>query len=111
MAIRTVLSIYDEDGFESDRIRSDYVSTSYIARNKQQMVLNASTNKVRIELAPLTTVEYLYISTDTAIEVYANNSAVKWDTNGMLLLVGCDIYALHIVAGSGATIVIYMAGT
>lgn len=111
MAIRTVVSIYDEEGFESDRIRSDYTSTSYDSRNKQQVTLAASTSKVKVDLGPLTTVEFLFISTDKSIDIYANNSAVKWDTNGLLLIVGCAFTALHIVASEGATLVIYMAGS
>jgi hypothetical protein len=111
MAIRTVISIFDEEGFESDRIRSDYTSTSYDARLKQQMTLAASTSKVKIDLGPLATIEFLFISTDKDIDIYADNSAVKWDTTGLLLIVGCSFTALHIVASEGAVLVVYMAGS
>jgi len=111
MALRTTINVWDEDGYEADRITSSHVSASYTATLYQRMTLPASASKVEIDLGPLTTIEYLFIESDKAIEVYKNNGIASWSANGLFLITGCSITALHVKATDGAALLIYAAGS
>lgn len=110
MAIRTTVSLWDEDGDESDRIADSYIATTYTQTNIQRTTLSSSTSKVKIDFGPVTTAQYIYISTDTEITVYFSNSAECRTVGDALLLIGCSETALHVVAASGAVLYIYIAG-
>lgn len=110
MALRTVVTLWDTAGDEADRLSNVYVATTYIKTNIQRTTLSSSTSKVKIDFGPVTTAQYIYISTDTEITVYFSNSAECRTVGDALLLIGCSETALHIVAASGAVLYIYIAG-
>jgi len=111
MALRTVISIWDEAGLEADRIVQEHVSASYAATLYQRMTLPASTSKVEIDLGPLATIEYLFLASDEAIQVFKNNSVAAWGTDSLFLSAGCSITALHVKAENGCTLLVYAAGS
>ena len=110
MALRTVVSLWDEGGDESDRLRDDYISTAFTQTSIQRPTLASSTSKVEIDFGPVTTAQYIYIHTNTEITVYFSNSAECRTVGKALLLIGCSETALHVKAASGAVLYIYIAG-
>ena len=109
--IRTRVNIWDEDGFESDRVYDDYMAQTYDQQFKQRMAVTGSTNRFQVDLGPVTTVEYLYIKTTKPVYVHRNNSIESWYVGTAFLVVGCSITALHIKSEDDATIHIYVAGS
>ena len=110
MSLRTTVTLYEEDGLESDRIRDDYTSTAYTAFHSYRKTLGSSATKVEIELGAVTTMQYLFISTDTAIVVYLDTDVVTVTTGAFLLITGCSHTKLEVIAASGAALFVYAAG-
>lgn len=110
MALRTTVTLYEEDGLESDRIRDDYVSTAYTAFHTYRKTLATSASRVTIGLGAVTTIQHLFISTDTAIVVYLDTDVVTVTIGDFLLLTGCSFTALEVVAATGAALFVYAAG-
>ena len=110
MTTRTVVTLWDTDGDEADRLSNVYISTTYTKTNIQRTTLSSSTSKVEIDFGPVTTAQYIYIHTDTEITAYFSNSAECRIVGKALLLIGCSETALHLVAASGAVLYIYIAG-
>jgi len=110
MALRTTVTLYEEEGLESDRVRDDYVSTAYTAFSTYRNTLGASATKVEIDLGAVTTVQYLFISTDTAIVVYIDTDVITITVGTFFLITGCSHTKLEVIAASGAGIFVYAAG-
>lgn len=110
MSIRTVISIYDEDGDESDRVRDDYDSTTYTAFHTYRKELSSSASKVELGLGAVTTAAHLYLSTDEDITVYLNTDEVTVAINPFLLFIGCAITKVEVIATTGANIFVHAAG-
>ena len=110
MSIRTVVSIYDEGGDESDRVRDDYNSTAYTAFHTYRKELSSSGSRVELGLGAVTTAAHLYISTDEAITVYLNTDEVTVTIGAFLLLIGCAVTLVEVIATTGANIFVYAAG-
>lgn len=109
--IQTRVSIWDTAGYEADRIVDDYIAEAYDQSFKQNLTVTGSTSTFEVELGPISTVEFLYIATTQPITVYRNNSLESWNVGDVLLVIGCSITALHILAENDCTITIYAAGT
>jgi len=110
MAIRTIISIWDEEGDESDRVVSSYDSTAYTAFHTYRKELSASGSAVELGLGAVTTAAHLYISTDEDITVYLNTDEVTVTIGAFLLLIGCAITKVEVIATSGANIFVHAAG-
>ena len=110
MTIRTRVVIWDTAGYEADRIRDDYIAETYDQQYSQRRTVTGSTSKFEVKLGPVTTAKYLYISTDQSIQVYFNNSMECRYTSDALLIIGCQVTALHILATSDTNLFIYVAG-
>lgn len=110
MTIRTVVSIWDADGDEHDRIVSSYDSTAYTAFHTYRKELSESDDKVTLGLGAVTTAAHLYLSTDEDITVYLNTDEVTVAIGAFLLLIGCAITTVEVIASSGANIFVHAAG-
>ena len=110
MALRTTVTLYEEDGDESDRIVDDYVSTAYTAFGSYRKTLTSSASRITIGLGAVTTIQHLLISTDTEIVVYLDTDVVTVTVGTFLLITGCSNTLLEVVATSGAALFVYVAG-
>ena len=110
MALRTTVTLYEEDGDESDRIVDDYVSTAYTAFGSYRKTLTASGDRITIGLGAVTTIQHLLISTDTAIVVYLDTDVITVTVGTFLLITGCSHALLEVIAATGAELFVYAAG-
>ena len=98
------------DGFEADKVIDKFITEECDQVFMQYLSLTGSTTKVAIDLGPVTTAVFLYITSDQAIQVYKNNSMESWDAKEVFMVIGCEITALHILATEDSEVFIYAAG-
>jgi hypothetical protein len=111
MAIRLITKLINTDGYEHDRLRDDYTTTSYTKYFSQKHSLSGSTDKVKIDLGPVATAKVIYIhSGSVEITVYKNGSAEGWTFTGRFIITGCTVTSLHIKSESDSTPFVYIAG-
>ncbi len=110
MAIRTGVSIWDTEGWGADKLCDDFVAETYDQQNSQRRTVTGSTAKFKVDFGPVTTAKYIYIKTDQDISVYFSNSPQCRQVSDLLLIIGCEVTALHILATSDTALFIYVAG-
>ena len=110
MALRTVITIWDTDGYEADRIRKDFTTADYNNSFSHRYALSGSSTKVKVDLGPVATAKYIYVDSDVEVTLFKNNSNEGWTFTGPFLIKGCSVTALHILSTSDSVIFVYVAG-
>jgi hypothetical protein len=111
MALRTIITIWDTDGDEADRIRDDYVAADYDQSFSQRYTLSASSSRFEVELGPVTTAKFVYLNSGAnEMLVYLDNSMESRTFTGPFLVSGCSVTAMHVLASNGGTLTVYVAG-
>ncbi len=110
MAIQTVVKITDTSGDRATEVALDLLQKAYTCSTSYAKTLDASAATVQLPLGLVTTAQYIYIETDTAIKVSRNNSMQTDQVDKLYFLVGCSVTSLAVVANSGATIKVFIAG-
>ena len=111
MALRTIITIWDTEGYEADRIRDDFATADYDNAALLRYSLTGSASQVEVDLGPVTTAKYIYVNSESAeITLFKNNSTECWTFTGPFLVKGCSVTALHIKSEADSNVSIYVAG-
>jgi len=109
MALYAQINVFKAGGYTSEPVASSLILPEYDREMKTTLTVPASPHGVSVPLG-MTTAKFIYIETDKAISVVTNNSIERTAVDGLFFLIGTAATALGVIAPSGATLKIYLAG-
>lgn len=110
MAIDTVVSSFDVDGDQADRMHRSYQRRSYDSDYRVPSMAVPVATKTTI-LIPFDDIQYVYIETDKTLWVYKNLSPEYLIVDAVFLAFDLTgVTQISVYAPAGATIYVYLAG-
>lgn len=110
MAIDTVITSFDVDGEEADRIHRSYRRRSYTSEYRSPAFVVPAAVRTTITV-PFDTIQYIHIETDETLRVYRNLSPEYWTVGDTFLVFDLtDVTQVSVYAADEATLYVHIAG-